>query len=348
MSDILSQDEIDALLHGVDGGNIETETNDFVDDAEARRYDFTSQDVIVRGRMPTLETINERFARLFRVSIFNLLRRSPEISGGSVQMLKFSEYVHGLFMPANMNVVRIRPLRGTALFTLDPKLVFSVVDNYFGGGGRFPAKIEGREFTATEMRLIELILERVFVDLSEAWAPVLNVEFEHVGSEVNPHFANICSPSEVVVVSVFHIELEGGGGDLHVAMPYAMVEPIRELLDTGVQSVRDDSDDRWLDALRDEIFTAEIELSSTLTETTMPLSSLVALREGDIIPVEVPEQVMVRVGEVPLRRASFGASRGNLALKVNEFIAHPPPANRLTKDDLSLDAATDAAGTARK
>ena len=130
MSDILSQDEIDALLHGVAGGNIETETNDFVADAEARRYDFTSQDVIVRGRMPTLETINERFARLFRVSIFNLLRRSQEISGGSVQMLKFSEYVHGLFMPANMNVVRIRPLRGTALFTLDPKLVCSVVDNF--------------------------------------------------------------------------------------------------------------------------------------------------------------------------------------------------------------------------
>ncbi|MBS01171.1 MAG: flagellar motor switch protein FliM [Gammaproteobacteria bacterium] len=348
MSDILSQDEIDALLHGVDGGSIETEAEDFGDDGDARNYDFTSQDRIVRGRMPTLEMINERFARLFRVSIFNMLRRSPEISATSVQMLKFSEYVHGLFMPANMNMVRIRPLRGTALFTLDPKLVFSIVDNFFGGGGRFPAKIEGRDFTATEMRLIEMILDRVFTDLQEAWAPVLKVEFDHMGSEVNPHFANICSPSEVVVVSVFHIEVDGGGGDLHLALPYAMVEPIRDLLDTGVQSDRDDSDDRWLSALRDEIFTAEIELSSMLTETTLPLSTLVSLREGDVIPLEMPEHVVACVGEVPLIRASFGVSRGNLALKVNEFITHPAPASGLSRDELSLETTGNDAEPAKR
>ena len=169
--------------------------------------------------MPTLEMINERFARQFRVSLFNLLRRSPEISPASIQMTKYSEYIATLFMPANMNMVRMRPLRGTALFTLDPKLVFSVVDNFFGGGGRFPPKVEGRDFTATEMRVITLVLDLAFRDLREAWAPVLKVDYERIGSEINPHFANIVSPSEVVVVSVFQIELEGGGASFTLPCP---------------------------------------------------------------------------------------------------------------------------------
>ncbi|MFT5392234.1 MAG: flagellar motor switch protein FliM, partial [Gammaproteobacteria bacterium] len=248
MSDILSQEEIDSLLHGVNGGDAAQDLDEVGAD-ENQTYDFTSQDRIVRGRMPTLEMISERFARLFRVSLFNLLRRSSEVSAGSVQMLKFSEYVNSLFMPASMNMVRMRPLRGTALFTMDPKLIYTVVDSFFGGVGRFHNKIEGRDFTPTEMRIIEILLESIFADLKEAWGPVMDLTFQHVGSEVNPHFANIVSPSEVVVVTVFHVELEGGSGDLHLTLPYSMVEPIRELLDNGMQSDREDADDRWLAAL---------------------------------------------------------------------------------------------------
>jgi len=205
--------------------------------------------------MPTLEMINERYARLFRISIFNLLRRSAEISVGGVQMLKFSEYVHSLFVPTSLNMVRIHPMRGTALFVLDPRLVFSIVDNYFGGDGRFHAKIEGREFTPTELRVVDMILDQVFVDLKEAWSPVLKLNFEKQNSEVNPQFANIVSPSEVVVVNTFHVEIEGGGGDFHITMPYSMLEPIREILGAGVQSDRDDTDDRWRESLRDEVKT---------------------------------------------------------------------------------------------
>ena len=258
VNDILTQDEIDALLHGVNSGDVDTDDSADVNDGKARNYDFASQDRIVRGRMPTLEMINERFARYFRINLFNLLRRSAEISIGGVQMLKFSEYVHSLFVPTSLNLVKVKPLRGTALFVIDPKLVFILVDNYFGGEGKYHTKIEGREFTPTEMRVIEMLLGLAFKDLKEAWAPIMQINFDYINSEVNPQFANIVSPSEVVVVTTFHVELDGGGGDFHVTMPYSMVEPIREILDAGVQSDRSDTDERWVLALREDMKEAEV------------------------------------------------------------------------------------------
>ncbi|WJW74567.1 flagellar motor switch protein FliM [Thiohalobacter sp. IOR34] len=332
MNDLLSQEEIDALLHGVGSGDVETETDEGPGDGTAQAYDFTSQDRIVRGRMPTLEMINERFARHFRITLFNMLRRQGEISVGGVQMLKFGEYVHSLFVPTSLNLVRISPLRGTALFVFDPKLVFSAVDNYFGGDGRFHAKIEGREFTPTEQRVIQRMLDKAFIDLKQAWKPVLDIDFEFMNSEVNPQFANIVSPTEVVVVSTFHIELEGGGGALHVTMPYSMVEPIRDLLDAGVQSDRSEVDERWRIAIREEMKDATIEMGSTLTEVSLSMRELMALKPGDVIPIDLPETVVLEAEEVPLFRGKLGISNGSRAIKITEAIQ---------KTDLSLGQVTD-------
>lgn len=317
--ELLSQDEIDALLHGVDSGAVDTEQPPVAPDV-ARSYDLSSQDRIVRGRMPTLEMINERFARYFRISLFNMLRRSAEISVGGVQMLKFAEYVHSLFVPTSLNLVKVNPLRGTGLFVFDPKLVFIVVDNYFGGDGRYPAKIEGREFTPTEQRVIQRILQQAFADLTQAWKPVLPVQFEYLNSEVNPQFANIVSPTEVVVVTTFHIELEGGGGALHVTLPYSMVEPIRDLLDAGVQSDRSEVDDRWRVAIREEMKDAPIEMSSLLTETTISMRDLIDLKPGDVIPIEFPELITLRAEDIPVFRGRFGVSQGNRAIKITERV----------------------------
>ncbi|MGF1614014.1 MAG: flagellar motor switch protein FliM [Gammaproteobacteria bacterium] len=328
-ADVLTQEEIDALLQGVDSGDVATDGGETAHDGEVRPYDFTSEDRIVRGRLPTLEMINERFARHLRISLFNLLRRTPEVTVRSVQMLKFSEYVHSLFAPANLNLVRIRPLRGTALFTLDPKLIFFAVDNFFGGNGRFQVKIEGRDFTPTELRIVAMILERVFADLVEAWAPVLPVKFDHIGSEINPQFASIVSPSEVVIVSVFSIDLEGGGGDFHIALPYTMVEPIREILNTGFQTDRSEHDERWSQSLREEIETAEVQLSVRLVGTVVTLRELLALKPGDVIPIEFPETFLARVDEIPVFRGQLGNSRGNLALKVIHTIKSVSPSFKL-------------------
>ena len=327
--DILSQDEIDALLTGVDGGEVDTEDENLLDDGEIKAYDFNSQDRIVRGRMPTLEMINERFARNFRLTLFNFLRRSPSITVEGIQMIKFGEYIHSLFMPSSLNLIKVKPLRGTALFVLNPKLVYSIVDSFFGGDGRFHTKIEGRDFTNTEMQVVTSILEKIFVDLKEAWEPVMDVEFEHTGSEVNPHFANIVTPTEVVVVSTIHVELDNGGGDIHITMPYSMLEPIREQLDAGVQSDSSDLDQRWINSLREEIKTAPVEVSSTLTETIISLRELNELQVGDVIPVDIPDVVTGEIEGIPVFKGQYGVSRGSRAIKVTEMIRHDKEANAI-------------------
>lgn len=317
MQDLLSQDEIDALLHGVDDGDIETE-GDF-DAAGVASYDLTSQDRIVRGRMPTLEMINERFARYTRISMFNLLRRTADVSVGGIQIQKFGEYVHTLYVPTSLNMVKFRPLRGTALVILDAKLVFKLVDNFFGGDGRH-AKIEGREFTPTELRVVQMVLDQVFVDLREAWRPVKPIDFEYINSEVNPSMANIVSPSEVVVVSTFHVELDGGGGELHVTMPYSMIEPIREILDAGLQTDTDERDDRWVRALREDVMAAEVNLECHVVEREVTLRDILDLRAGDVIPVNMPDSSMVTANGVPMFRVALGRVRENLALKIVKVI----------------------------
>ncbi len=322
VNDLLSQDEIDALLHGVGSGDVDSEAEDDIEPGAARNYDFSSQDRIVRGRLPTLEMINERFARLFRISLFNTLRRTPEIAVGGIQMMKFSEYVHSLFVPTSLNLVKMPPLRGTGLFIFDPKLVFTVVDNFFGGDGRFHTKIEGREFTPTEQRVIQIMINLCFQNYKEAWAPVYQIDFEFLNSEVNPQFANIVSPTEVIVVTTFHIELEGGGGDLHITMPYSMVEPIREILDAGVQSDKEEADDRWGVALTEEVKFAEIEIQTVLAESQISLRELRDIQPGDVIPIDMPEKVSLTTEEgIPLFEGKLGVFNGNFSVKVDNKVS---------------------------
>jgi flagellar motor switch protein FliM len=312
VTDLLSQDEIDALLHGVD--DVEEEEIDDSGDRQGRsamEYDFSSQDRIVRGRMPTLEMVNERFARHMRISLFNMMRRTAEVSINGVQMIKFGEYVHTLFVPTSLNMVRFRPLKGTGLITMEARLVFILVDNFFGGDGRYHAKIEGREFTPTERRIIQMLLKLIFEDYKEAWAPVMDVSFEYLDSEVNPAMANIVSPTEVVVISSFHIE------------PYSMLEPIRELLDAGVQSDKEDTDLRWSKAVRDEIMDVKVDLTTRMMDVDLTLREVMELKAGDIIPIEIPEHITVLIEDLPTYRAKMGRSRDNVALKIVEKIKRP-------------------------
>ena len=334
MSDLLSQDEIDALLDGVTGGAVATGNDEPLPPDAVISYDFTQQDRIVRGRLPTLDMVNDRFARFFRTAIFSVLRKTCEVSVLGVKMVKFAEYVHGLAVPSNLNLVRIKPLRGTALVLFEPRLVFTVIDNFFGGDGRYHARIEGRDFTATENRVIQIMLEALFGAMIEAWAPVLDLQFEYQSSEINPQFANIVSPTETVVVSRFHVELDGGGGDINLTLPYAMVEPIRNLLDAGVQSDRVDRDDRWAEMLHEEILDAEVDLSSLLLEAQMSLGEFLHLRPGDVIPVQLPELATVYAEDVPVFRGRYGQSNGRNAVR---FHVHAGRRERRTFGDHSTE-----------
>ena len=320
MNEHLSQDEIDALLTGVDSGDVDTSPDDIGEDGDTIQYDLGSQDRIIRGRMPTLDMINDRFARYLRISMFNMLRRSVEITTVGVKMIKFSEYVRGLFMPTSLNLVNMKPLRGTGLFVLDPNLVFATVDNFFGGDGRYHTRIEGREFTPTENRVVQILLDVLFADLESSWEPVMEIKFQYLTSEINPQFANIVSPTEVVVVSTFKMELEGGGGEFNIVMPYSMLEPIRELLDAGLQSDQVNVDHRWSNTLKDELQHAQIEVECATAHTKLTLGELLNITEGDVISIEMPEMVTVCAAKTPIFKGTLGVSNGKNAIQFVEPI----------------------------
>lgn len=317
VKDVLSQDEVDALLQGLSGDEPPAEQEP-ADTGGIRPYDLSSQDRIVRGRMPTLEVINERFARLWRVGLFNFLRRTSEISVASVRLLKYSEFIRTLVVPSNLNLVQIKPLRGTALFIFDPRLIFSVVDNFFGGDGRFHARIEGRDFTPLEQRIIARMLDMVFKEYKTAWKPVLPLDIEVMRSEVNPQFVNIATPTEVVIVSTFDVEIEGGGGSLHVCIPYSMIEPIRDQMTTGMTTDRSEVDHRWMQALQNEIREAEVEMRVELLQRPILVRELLQMRVGDVLPVDMPETVVARVDGTPVLTGEFGQRDDHMALKVRQ------------------------------
>ena len=319
-ADFLSQDEVDALLKGVTG---EADVSEEVDEGSAgpRPYNLGTQERIVRGRMPTLELVNERFARYLRIGLFNYLHRSAEISVGSIRVQKYSEFTRNLVVPTNLNLVAAKPLRGTALFVLDPSLVFLVVDNMFGGDGRFHTRVEGRDFTATEQRIIQGLLRVIFTEYTRSWKPVYDLGFEYIRSEMNSQFANIATPSEIVVSTTFSLEFGGSSADMHICFPYSMLEPIRELLYSAMQSDQLTTDRRWIMTLRKQLKNAEVELTATLATTTVSLRRILDMKAGDIIPLEIPDAVVALVDGVPLMECRYGQQGGQYALKVERFIA---------------------------
>ncbi|PIU17020.1 MAG: flagellar motor switch protein FliM [Gallionellales bacterium CG08_land_8_20_14_0_20_59_87] len=317
MSEFLSQDEVDSLLKGVTG---ETEEVKEDDTEGVRPYNMATQERIVRGRMPTMEIINERFARLFRIALYNFIHRSSEVSVGPVKVMKFSEFIRNLPVPANLNLVQVKPLRGNALFIFDPNLVFMVVDSLFGGDGRFHTRVEGREFTQTEHRIIQKMLEVVFETYAKSWEAVQKLEFEFQRSEVNPQFANIATPNEVVVVTTFEVEFTGVGGSIHICMPYAMLEPLRELLYSTMQGDHVIADKRWLHMLSKQIQSAEIELTAVLGHASTTVDHVLSMKIDEIIPLEVAENISVMVDQVPVMECKYGVSNTHYALKVEKML----------------------------
>ena len=317
--EILSQEEVDALLRGVTG----EEDSDGADSdgAGVRSYDIGRQERIVRGRMPTLEIINERFARNLRLGFFNFLRRNAEISVGPVRVLKYSEFIRNLVVPTNLNLVHVKPLRGTGLLIFDPDLVFLVVDNLFGSDGRFHVRVEGRDFTPTEQRIIRKMLEVVFTEYQKAWEPVYPLEFSYLRSEMNTQFANIATPTEVVVAATFHIELGAGGGDFHVCLPYSMVEPLRDILASSMQADRTEVDNRWINLMKHQVQAAEVELVATLAQTKVTLGEILNLKVGDVVMVDVAEKIVADVSGIPVLECGYGTVSGSYALKVESILA---------------------------
>ena len=318
--DFLSQDEVDALLKGVTGEVDEPEESS-EEGGGVRNYNLGTQERIVRGRMPTMELINERFARYLRIGLFNYMHRNAEISVGPIKVQKYSEFIRNLVVPTNLNLVSAKPLRGTALFIFDPNLVFLVVDNMFGGDGRFHTRVEGRDFTQTEQRIIQGMLGVVFAEYGRSWKPVHELNFEYIRSEMNSQFANIATPSEIVVSTTFSIEFGGSAAEMHICFPYSMLEPIRDVLYSSMQSDQLSTDRRWITTLRQQLQGAEVELVAELTHATVSLGQVQKMKVGDVIPVAIPEAIIAKVDGTPLMECRFGQQQEQYSIRVERFIA---------------------------
>jgi flagellar motor switch protein FliM len=316
----LTQNEVDALLQGV-SGDIDEAPAVAEDRARARPYNLATQERIVRGRMPTLEIINERFARQLRIGLYNFLRRSVEISVGPVKVTKYSEFIRNLVVPTNLNLVQFKPLRGMALMIFNPDLVFLIVDNLFGGDGRFHTRIEGRDFTQTEHRIIQRVLNIVFEAYCKSWEPIYPIEFEFVRSEMNTQFANIATPNEVVVAVTFAVELGQVSGEMHFCMPYSMIEPIKDLLTSSMQAENLEVDKRWVRLMRQQIQMAEVEIVADLGTAQISLRDIVNMKVGDVIPLDIPKTVEAKVDGVPVMECAYGKFNGQYTLRVEKLLS---------------------------
>ncbi|HEY1102028.1 MAG TPA: flagellar motor switch protein FliM [Burkholderiaceae bacterium] len=325
----LSQAEVDALLAGVTGETPSTDESP-VDAAGVRQYDLSSQERIVRGRMPTLEIVHERFARNFRVGLFNFMRRSPDISVGPVKVQKFSAFLRNIVVPTSINIMQVRPLRGAGLLICDPMLIFTIIDNLFGGNGQSHVRVEGREFSPTEQRIILRLVEVIAAEYAKAWATIYPVTLEYARSEMHTQFANIATPSEIVVSATFHVEIGDAGGDLHICIPYSTFEPIREVLYSPLQGDQAEPDKRWLTMLTQQIKSATVELAAALAQRDTTVRDLLALRVGDFIELPRCPTVTTSVDGVPLFECDYGTLGARYGLRVVEILAHstgePSPA----------------------
>ncbi len=317
--EFLSQDEVDALLRGATGESDEESKEE--EKGGIKTYNIGTQERIVRGRMPTFEIINERFARLLRIGMFNFMRRTIDISVGPVKVIVFSEFVRNLVVPTNLNMVQMKPLRGNALLVFDPNLIFLIVDNLFGGDGRYHTRVEGRDFTQTEQRIIQRLLNVVFEDYEKAWKSVYPIKFEYIRSEMNPQFATIATPNEVVVTVTFDIDMGNKGGALHVCIPYSMIEPIKDTLYSALQGDHLEIDKRWIKLLSQQVQGAEVELIANLGYTKVTFDQILSMQAGDIIPLDIPKTVTAHVDGVPIMDCHYGTINGRYALRVNAMIS---------------------------
>ncbi len=317
---ILSQDEVDALLQGITGESQKLEQEE-VQSGGIRDYDIASQERIVRGRMPTMEIINERFARNIRIGLFNFIRKSPEISIGGIKVQKYSAFLREIVVPTNFNIVSVRPLRGSGLIVCDPTLVFAVIDALFGGAGKFHTRIEGRDFSPTEQRIITRLVDVVTQEYKKAWAGIYPLELDYQRSEMQPQFANIATPSEIVVATSFTLEIGETTGTIHFCIPYSTLEPIRDVLYSTIQGDSNEPDRRWVNLMKQQIQSATVEIVAELAHAQATVEQLLAFKPGDFIELDLSAGIEAKVVGVPIFDCHYGTSNGRYALKVDRMLS---------------------------
>ena len=322
MGEVLSQGEVDALLRGVSGGEVETESDQPEEVSGATPYDLTSQEKNIRGRLPTLDIINQMFSSLFRNTFSSMMRKAADVSTVSTDTIKFGEFLRSLPVPSSLHIFRMEPLRGHGLMVVESKLVFAIVDTFFGGTGSQEAKITGRDFSAIEIRMTKNVVLSALEDLEKAWKPVHAVSTNYVRSEVNPQFAAIVPPTDIVLVILFDIELENISGSITICLPYAAIEPIMPKLKAQFQSEETEIDQVWVRRLRTELLQTEVEMVAELGVSDTTPGRLLEFKVGDTIMLgnDVTDPLFIKVEGIPKFKGFSGVSRGTKAIQVTEVI----------------------------
>ena len=322
MGQVLSEGEVDALLKGVGEGEIPTETDQLDDVSGVTTYDLTSQEKIIAGRLPTLDIINQMFSRLFRQSFSGMLRKAVEVNAVSTDTVKFGEFLRSLPSPASLHIFRMEPLRGHGLMIIESKLVSAIVDTFFGGSTTKEMVIADRDFSGIEIRMTKNVVGAALEDLEKAWKPVHEVNTTYVRSEVNPQFAAIVPPTDIVLVIVFEIDLEFTSGSVTISIPYAAIEPIMPKLKATFQSEEQEVDRVWVNRVRQEMLNTEVEVVAELGSTGITPERLVQLKAGDTIMLgnDVTDPLVVKVEGMPKVKGFPGVARGLKAIQVTEII----------------------------
>jgi flagellar motor switch protein FliM len=321
---ILSQDEVDALLQGITGESQKLDQEEQVSGG-IRDYDLSSQERIVRGRMPTMEVINERFARNIRIGLFNLIRKSPEVSIGGIKVQKYSAFLREIVVPTNFNIMSVKPLRGSGLIVCDPNLVFAVIDALFGGAGKYHTRIEGRDFSPTEQRVILRLVETICAEYRKAWQGVYPLDLEYQRSEMQPQFANIATPSEIVVATSFTLEIGDTTGSVHFCIPYSTLEPIRDVLYSTIQGDSVEQDRRWVTLLQNQIQSAEVEVVAELAHAPATVEQLLSFKAGDFIELDLEPVIQAKVDGVPIFDCHYGTANGRYSIKIDQLLTAGSP-----------------------
>lgn len=317
MNKILAQDEVDALLRGLSGGELTSDNDIPTDEAGIVPFDLANQDRIIRGRMPVLEIVNDRFARLCTNALSNAVRKRVELNPISIDMTKFGDFMRALPVPTSINIFKMEPLRGNAICVVDARLVFALVENFFGGQGSQP-KIEGREFTRIEQAIVERVIRLVLTNMEESWRPVHEVNLELIRSEINPQFAAIVPPSDVVVVITFEVELESAIGSLVVCLPYATIEPIRSKLHASFQTERLEVDHAWVGRLKERLMETPVELKVHFGDAQITGNQLLRLQVGDVLLLDTDVDALLECTVAGVKKFAgiCGTVKGNKAFQI--------------------------------
>ena len=318
-TNLLTPDELTALAEGVQDGSIAVDTG-FNTSAKVKKHDLASEDSSLGVNLTSLDMINERFIRMFRLGLVEMLRSSPKVNPSQVQIVRFGDYLKGLQAPMSVNVIRVNPLRGYSIVVLDPTVVFSSLDSFFGGFGKGVGQLpSGRLFTPTESRIINMILDVFFRCLKDAWAPVMPLEFELVSSEINPQFAQIADENDLVILSRFDAEGNiDARGFIDLVHPYASLKPIRELLRSRVQTGdgNEESEKQWADELRLAVDSANLELRVLLGSLETSIGQIEAMEEGDVLFFKKPEYARMLVNGLPAFDVQPGSVGAQTAVQI--------------------------------